>query len=353
MRHDGPSPGSGGCGGKGVAVAEIRIDRIGAGPILVIEQAEDLVAHFLRYDASARSGGYDDLAGHGQRDRITRSDVVAINTTMRARSPHAAWDYLINDTRSLPWLAGLDPAWDLVTTPDELWQSAVRSRVEAALVAATGPGRGISVGTKVLHLKRPAMFPVLDSLVLQQLGATESVPMIKVVEHLRAEGTRNLAALREIQQSIAPRQRSLVRLLDIVLWASHPAAGLGPSMSRWEHRLRPDRAASSARAGAATSGARSTTPRPAPRAMAPGRRGRPFEDIWTCIQSRGTFVAVSTRGTAYRVTAETNRAGQKVLVARPGSGAVYVHADCFGDDITCKGTRAGGIYNGSPSVWDC
>jgi hypothetical protein len=140
-------------------VAEIRIKRIGAGPVLAIEQAEQLVAHFLRYDASARTGGYDDLAGHGERDRITRSDVVAINTTMRARSPHTAWDSLINDTRPLPWLAGLDPAWDLVTTPDELWQSAVRSRVEAALVAATGPGRGISVGTKVLHLKRPGMFP--------------------------------------------------------------------------------------------------------------------------------------------------------------------------------------------------
>jgi hypothetical protein len=82
-------------------------------------------------------------------------------------------------------------------------------------------------------------------------------------------------------------------------------------------------------------------------------RGRSFKDIWACIHGRGTFKVVSTRGTLYRVTAETNRAGQKVLVARPGSGAVYVHADCFGDDITCQGTRAGGIYNGSPSVWDC
>lgn len=335
-------------------MAEIRLRRIGSGPSLVIEDAEALVAHFLDTDASAKPGGYDDLAGHGERDRITRSDVVAINTTMRARSPHTAWDSLINDTRPLPWLAGLDPAWDLVTTPDELWQSAVRARVEAALVAAAGPGRGISVGTKVLHLKRPGMFPVLDSLVLQQLGVTESVPMIKVVEHLRAEGTRNLAGLREIQASIAPRQRSLVRLLDILLWASHPAAGLGPSMSPWEHRLRPDPAAPPFRLGAPISRTRTTTPRPpASRTSGTAGRGRSFEDVWACVRSRGTFLAVSTRGTEYRVTAETNRAGLKVLVARPGSGAVHVHADCFGDNITCQGTRAGGIYNGSPSVWDC
>jgi hypothetical protein len=335
-------------------MAEIRLRRIGSGPALVVEEAEALVAHFLDTDASAKPGGYDDLAGHGERDRVTRSDVVAINTTMRARSPHSAWDSLISDTRPLPWLAGLDPAWDLVTTPEELWQAAVRPKVEAALDAAAGPGRGISVGTKVLHLKRPSMFPVLDSLVLQQLGVTESIPMIKVVEHLRAEGTRNLAGLREIQSSIAPRQRSLVRLLDILLWASHPAAGLGPSMSLWEHRLRPDPTAPVAKAGARASSIRPSSPPPAsPRTSGTGGRGRAFEEVWGCIQKRGTFLAVSTRGTEYRVTAETNRAGTKVLVARPGSGAVYVHADCFGDDITCQGTRAGGIYNGSPSVWDC
>jgi hypothetical protein len=75
---------------EGNAVEEIKLKRIGAGPVLVFEQAEQLVAHLLHSEASAQPGGYDDLAGHGERDRITRSDVVAINTTMRARSPHAA-----------------------------------------------------------------------------------------------------------------------------------------------------------------------------------------------------------------------------------------------------------------------
>lgn len=251
---------------------------------------------------------------------------------------------------------GLDPVWDLVTTSDELWRSSVRARVDAALVAATGKGRGISVGTKVLHLKRPGMFPVLDSLVLQQLGVTESVPMITVVEHLRAEGTRNLAALRQVQAAIAPQPRSLVRLLDIILWASHPAAGLGPSMSQWEHRFRPDPAAPATHPTAPPASEPARTAPPAVSASAstaPGARARSFDDLWACIRGRGTFRAVSTRATEYRVTAETNRAGQRVLVARPASGAVYVHADCFGQNITCKGTRAGGIYNGSPSVWDC
>src|SRR2546425_7620350 len=124
--------------------------------------------------------------------------------------------------------------------------------------------------------------------------------MIKVVEHLRGEGTRNLAALREIQAAIAPLQRSLVRLLDIILWASPRAAGLGPSMSQWEHRLRPDPAAPATRptASPASQPARAAPPPvSASASAAPGGRGRSFDDVWACIRGRGTFRAVSTRGT--------------------------------------------------------
>lgn len=334
-------------------MASVRIRRIGQGPALVIDDAEALVAHFLRHDASAQAGGYDDLAGHGERDRITRSDIVAINTTMRARSPQTVWDALTQDLQPLPWLAALDPAWDLVTDADERWSTTVCGPVEQALKEATGPGRGISVGSKVLHLKRPAMFPVLDSLVLQQLGATESVPAMRVVEHLRAEGARNLAELRAVQAAIAPRRRSLVRILDILLWASHPAAGLGPSMGDWEHRL----------VRRADAGRRSEPVRPPaapPHAPPPPtgggswvhRRGRSFDEVWSCIRARGGFRTVSSRGTEYQVTAGESK-GRRVLLARPRAGVIYVHEDCFGQDITCQKTRAGGIYNGNPSVWDC
>jgi Family of unknown function (DUF6308) len=335
-------------------VVEVRLHRIGLGPALVITDAEALVAHFLRHDASAQPGGYDDLAGDGERDRITRSDIVAINTTMRARSPHTAWDSLINDTRPLSWLAAIDPAWDLVAEPDERWQTSVRGPIESALTAATGPGRGISVGSKVLHLKRPAMFPVLDSLVLQQLGVTESVPVMRVVEHLRTEGARNMNELRAIQTAIAPRRRSLVRILDILLWASHPASGLGPSMVGWEHRL--VRVAAEARSALKPLRDPGAPRPPMPPTDGGGswitRRGRSFDDVWNCIHARGGMRVVSTRGTEYQVTAGESK-GRRVLLGRPRSGTIYVHADCFGQDITCQGTRAGGIYNGSPSVWDC
>ena len=338
-------------------MVDVQVHRIGSGPSLVVENAEELVAHFLRVDASAQPGGYDDLAGGGEPDRITRADIVAINSTMRARSPHAAWESLLNNPGPLSWLAALDPAWDLVGEPEADWAPKVRGPVEAALVAATGPGRGYSVGTKVLHLKRPRMFPVLDSLVLQQLGVTEGVPMIRVVEHLRSEGTRNLSALRSIQHDISPHERSLVRILDIILWASHPAAGIAPTMSAWEQvfRLRNGASTPPSTWSPAPAPSRITPaprPTPNPNGSATTVRNRSFEEVWDCVRGKGGFRAVSTRGTEYRVTSETSR-GRKLLIARPRSGAIYVHADCFGQDITCQGTRAGGIYNGHPSVWDC
>ena len=337
-------------------VASVSIRRIGPGPAVVIEPAEELVAHFLRDDPSAQPGGYDDLAGRGERDRIALSEVIAINQTMRARSPHKVWTGIVDTDGPLPWLAALDPAWDLVTAPAALWESAIRAPVTAALSAATAPGRAVSVGTKVLHLKRPAMFPVLDSRVLEMLGWTASVPMIRVVEHLRTEGLANHEALREVQAFIAPAERSLVRILDILLWSSHPAAGLAPTMRNWEHRLRMVAPPTVRRV---TQAARPSKPSMPPRNPAPGPRSptsatvrSSFEAVWQRVGDRGGCRVVSSRGTEYVVEARLVK-GRRALIAKRDRLAIYVHEDCFGLDLTCQGVRAGGLYHGHPSLLDC
>jgi hypothetical protein len=220
-------------------VADMEIRRITTGPSLLIEDAGQLALDFFRTDASSAPGGFDDLAGGGERDRITRGDIVAINTTMRARSPHLAWEVLLNAKAPQPWLVALDPTWDMVALEDDAWQRRARPAVERAIAGTLGAGRGLSVATKVLHFKRPAMFPVLDSLVLQQLGVTDTVAPMKVIDHLRSEGRRNLPALAGIQSTLAPHyRRSLVRILDALLWASHPAAGLAPALRGWQHVVR-------------------------------------------------------------------------------------------------------------------
>jgi hypothetical protein len=67
------------------------------GPRLIIEHADALMLDFCRNDASSKSGGYDDVALGGTKDpfHITRDDIVAINTTMRARSPHVVWESIV------------------------------------------------------------------------------------------------------------------------------------------------------------------------------------------------------------------------------------------------------------------
>jgi NAD(P)H-dependent flavin oxidoreductase YrpB (nitropropane dioxygenase family) len=78
-----------------------------------------------------------------------------------------------------------------------------------------------------------------------------------------------------------------------------------------------------------------------------------FSQVFRCLQENGPAHVVSTIGTSYQVIAETQvRDGRQVIVGRPGGGQVRVHEDCWGDDITCQGTRAGGIFNGSPSIYD-
>jgi hypothetical protein len=73
----------------------VKVWRLDAGPVLVIEHAELLAQDFFTTDeSSVGDSAYDQQVGKGDPDRITVQDVVAINTTMRARSPHTAWEVL-------------------------------------------------------------------------------------------------------------------------------------------------------------------------------------------------------------------------------------------------------------------
>src|SRR5258706_9712026 len=76
-----------------------------------------------------------------------------------------------------------------------------------------------------------------------------------------------------------------------------------------------------------------------------------FSEVFARLRASGPATVVSSRGTRYHVTAEDLTRGQ-VIVARPRSGQVRIHEDCWGQDITCQGTRAGGVYNGLPSIYD-
>jgi hypothetical protein len=146
-------------------------------------------------------------------------------------------------------LTAIDPGLDLIEADDEAWKAADAERlVGAALTASIGQGRGVSVATKMLHLKRPRLFPVLDQLVAEMVGARISPDApsdlraqqaTRLVLHLREQGRNNVRVLRGIQAMLAGEkiERSLVRILDAILWLSHPAAGIGGTRRIFECRL--------------------------------------------------------------------------------------------------------------------
>ena len=72
-----------------------------------------------------------------------------------------------------------------------------------------------------------------------------------------------------------------------------------------------------------------------------------FFEVYELLIRKGPGRAVSSRDTVYRIVAQDGN-----IIAYPKGGRVCIHEDCWGNDITCQKTRAGGIYNGPYSIFD-
>lgn len=223
-------------------MAPIRLDML-SGSVLVFDDPAPLVRLFVGPDGL---DGYDDWAGRSPRDRLVAEDVTVLNTFARARSGRVHWQELIDD-RAPAWLAAIKPEWDAAMTDEPEWERAgIGGKVEAAFEAMCGPYRGLSVASKMLHLKRPRLIPLLDALVVEQLGLgvpSQAAPEVKagyaarVIAHLAAQARSNRAALVALQHGLAQDgiELSAIRLIDILVWSSHPAASLRVPV---EHHIR-------------------------------------------------------------------------------------------------------------------
>jgi hypothetical protein len=76
-----------------------------------------LARAFFTGDLSSKPGGYDSLAGSSDRNRIVAADVIAMNTTMRACSKHAAWKPLLEDDQA--WLRNIPFKLDIVQADEK------------------------------------------------------------------------------------------------------------------------------------------------------------------------------------------------------------------------------------------
>ena len=81
-----------------------------------------------------------------------------LNKTFRAMIIKlTTWEDLYT-LESPPWLAALEPEWDLVTSPPEIWQDAdIPAKIEAAIRAIIEPRpAGVPQATKLLPHEAPA-----------------------------------------------------------------------------------------------------------------------------------------------------------------------------------------------------
>lgn len=202
-------------------------------PDLVVDDPWELIHRFVTEDRSSMGDqSYDSYIASGSSplNRITLEDVVAINTTMAARSPHADWTAVIA-RRVLPELKAIDVKWDLFSTPDQIWtHQPIAERVAALVDRVLGKGIGLARATKVLHIKRPRLIPVCDSYVLRLMGlpGQDGASVAALIEHLRSVRGELLPTLVEIRGKLVELgyDRTLLRIADALIWRSYPDTSL-------------------------------------------------------------------------------------------------------------------------------
>lgn len=214
------------------------------GSPFTIHHAGDLAKFFFRANASSVGpNAYDVCVGKGMNpNRITDDDVTAVNQTMAARTSHKHWKAFTDAPIDASWLTALDPGWDLYAMSETEWrQHVVHKQLEAAFEAVIGPYRRPAVATKVLHIKRPRLIPVCDSYVARTLGVEllDSEGLLRLVMHLHKQGQANLEALLAIQTLLSDVgiDRTLVRILDALLWMRGNERGEYTVFAEWLHEV--------------------------------------------------------------------------------------------------------------------
>jgi len=182
-----------------------------------LELALEFLASYSSFDAHSSSGpgSFDEgdlrLANRGGA-RISAAEIAAIlerrgkiERALRKIHPEAS---LAEATSSVPWIP-LTRLFDAF---------------------ADIRGVGFSKMTKALHRKRPALIPMLDSVIQAYLTSDDSEQhssesfaerATTLVRSYKRDLDRNRSALRGIQRELASREYRLteVRILDLLIWS--------------------------------------------------------------------------------------------------------------------------------------
>ena len=170
--------------------------------------------------------GYDDK--HSITNKITRSDVDAANKL------YAMIDRYDKDEskRILEYSPDLEsiPNLDLENISDPEWKILKNKIKQIFYKFISIKGIGLAKAAKLLHLKRPGLFPILDSFVIKFLAGVDinsfEWPLekteigIRALEIARKDIMNNIKILSKTQQNIVdlPIPMTNARLYDILCW---------------------------------------------------------------------------------------------------------------------------------------
>jgi hypothetical protein len=191
-----------------------------------VEHPLELALEFLEAYSSHEASGSSGPASFDERDlrlanrggaRISATEIAAIlerraeiERALREVDPDAS---LADAASSIPWIP--------------------LTRLFDAFAGIRGVG--FSKMTKALHPKRPALIPMLDSVVQEYLTRDDSAPPLSgsfgervtaLVRSYKRDLDRNRSALREVQEELAGRSYRVteVRILDLLIWSVSAAA---------------------------------------------------------------------------------------------------------------------------------
>ncbi len=173
----------------------------------------------------ARDGSYQayDLAPVAADDTLTEQDVRTANRIIaRMGAPEI--------TAILSRREQVEAALAAIPTDASLTSAVIPWRALGDLYQALEglPRIGLPRITKVLHKKRPALIPILDSVVEQYLigvggpvGGTIAERAVRLTQHYKSELDATIDVLQCVKSALAQRSVNLTecRLLDVYVWA--------------------------------------------------------------------------------------------------------------------------------------
>jgi len=207
-------------------------------PVIVVADVPvaDPLERLKIYAARVRTLTEYDLAGQGDPSRLARAEVVRTRVIASRISNHELM-WFLERSRTARW-SDVEPDADL-RDADPGREAGLYDRAEALYGHfRTAAPHGVSGAkiSKVLHLKRPSLFPILDS----HLVRTYRVSARQAARHhldrgyrymywaaIRSDLTRNGAAIAELKTACASddhedvrrmSQLTDLRVLDILTW---------------------------------------------------------------------------------------------------------------------------------------